>query len=232
MSGDTRGLQTDRGESENQDGSIFDHGSRMGLIPGEDEDRWLHDEKTATWTRVIRVPRKTLYHPGEGIADHPEGASLEEKGPELCTLRSARMTIPEDGRSFRDDWRASSSDDLLEDYWVGRCVFYEDWASASGSESSGVQPDGSPLPVARVLGLIQGMKASVETERNVKMPDGLIFQDLYEYSLVDDLTGKPLDPSLLRLQSRKKSWRCIVGRFGWRGPWQTASVIQVNHRSQ
>ena len=114
------------------------------------------------------------------------------------------MTIPEDGRSFRDDWRASSSDDLLEDYWVGRCVFYEDWASASGSESRGIQPDGSSLPVARVLGLIQGMKASVETEGNVKMPNGLIFQDLYEYSLVDDLTGKPLDPSLVTIAKQEE----------------------------
>ena len=107
VSGDTRGIQPDRAESEDPGGSIFDHGSRMGLIPGEDVDHWLRDEVTATWTRVIRVPRRAMYHPSEGIADQEEGLSLEEKGPVLSTLRSARMTIPEKGRSIRDDWRVS-----------------------------------------------------------------------------------------------------------------------------
>ena len=195
VSGDTRGLQSDREESEDPGGSIFDHGSRMGLIPGEDVDHWLRDEVTATWTRVIRVPRRSMYHPSEGIADQVEGLSLEERGPVLSTLRSARMTIPEKGGSIRDDWRTSSEEDLMEDYWVGRCVFYEDWAEASTSHDR---------PVAQVLNLMQGMKAVVETDKKAEMPNGLVFQDLYEYSLIDDLTGKPLDPSLVTIAKHEE----------------------------
>ena len=46
--------------------SIFEPGSRMGLRFEESEDHWIRDETTATWTRVIVVPRRTLYFPDEG----------------------------------------------------------------------------------------------------------------------------------------------------------------------
>ena len=41
--------------------SIFEPGSRMGLQLEESEDHWIRDETTATWTRVIVIPRKTPY---------------------------------------------------------------------------------------------------------------------------------------------------------------------------
>ena len=145
-----------------------------------------------------------MYHPSEWIADQEEGLSLEEKGPVLSTLRSARMTIPEKGKSIRDDWRVSSEEELLEDYWVGRCVFYEDWAEASREQAGGLQLVASSPPVAHVMNLMQGMKAAVETDKKAEMPNGLIFQDLYEYSLIDDLTGKPLDPSLVTIAKHEE----------------------------
>ena len=45
--------------------SIFESGSQMGLQPEETEDHWIRDETSATWTRVIVVPRKFPYHPEE-----------------------------------------------------------------------------------------------------------------------------------------------------------------------
>ena len=44
-------VEADLGES------IFEPASRMGLQPEESEDHWIRDETTATWTRVIIVPR-------------------------------------------------------------------------------------------------------------------------------------------------------------------------------
>ena len=46
--------------------SIFDHDSPIGLEVEENEDRWIHDVAAGTWTRVIVVPRKTMFHPSEG----------------------------------------------------------------------------------------------------------------------------------------------------------------------
>ena len=68
--------------------SIFDHGSRMGLIPEELEDHWTRDRITATWTRVIVVPIEEFYHPSEGSADNRGSAPLlSGVGPDLSTLR-------------------------------------------------------------------------------------------------------------------------------------------------
>ena len=47
--------------------SIFEPGSRMCLQTEETEDHWVRDETSATWTRVIVVPRKIPYHPEEGM---------------------------------------------------------------------------------------------------------------------------------------------------------------------
>ena len=45
--------------------SIFESGSQMGLQLEETEDHWMRGETSATWTRVIVVPRKSPYHPEE-----------------------------------------------------------------------------------------------------------------------------------------------------------------------
>ena len=47
--------------------SIFDYGSTMGKLPEPNGDHWIYDEAASTWTRMIVVPRKSYYHPGEGL---------------------------------------------------------------------------------------------------------------------------------------------------------------------
>ena len=69
-----------------------------------------------TWTRVIRVPRKAMFHPSEG-----------EGGPDLGTLSGKRSTIPLYVESVCDNWKAAGFDDALlgEKLWTGKCVFKE-----------------------------------------------------------------------------------------------------------
>ena len=84
--------------------SIFDHGSRMGIIPEESQDYWVRDLTTATWKRLIVVPRREFYHPSEGSAD----SSTPMLCPDLYILRDTMLTMPSVGKSMKDDWRTTA----------------------------------------------------------------------------------------------------------------------------
>ena len=149
--------------------SIFDDGNPIGVIPDESGDYWVRDMATASWTRFITVPRKEFYHPSEG-----------ERGPDLSTLHNTRLTIPSLGRSIKDDWRATAVNDgptasSSEELWVGKCVFYETFDEASELEEIG------------------------RVDRAVDLPGGLVFTDIAEYSLTDNLSGEALDGPLVTM---------------------------------
>ena len=80
------------------DESIFDYGRKMGL-PYVEGDYWDYDRATATWARVIVVPRKEFYHPNEGL----ERSAVIR--PILANLRDLRLTIPLVGKAIKDNWR-------------------------------------------------------------------------------------------------------------------------------
>ena len=61
--------------------SIFDYGSSMGKLPDSEGDYWIHDDAASTWTRMIVVPRKEYYHPGEGAErERSRGPVLDDLG--------------------------------------------------------------------------------------------------------------------------------------------------------
>ena len=45
--------------------SIFQHGTRIGIADGISSDHWLHDSTSTTWTRMIMIAHRELYHPSE-----------------------------------------------------------------------------------------------------------------------------------------------------------------------
>ena len=81
------------------DESIFDYGSKMGQLPYVEGDDWEYDRATATWTRVIVVPRKDFYHPSEWLE------RSAATGPILANFRDWRLTIPLVGKAVKDNWR-------------------------------------------------------------------------------------------------------------------------------
>ena len=58
----------------------------------------------------------------------------------MSTLSSRRLTVPDVGKSIRDDWRTVAVGDgpSAGERWVGKCVFYETWNDAT--ESAEVDP--------------------------------------------------------------------------------------------
>ena len=168
--------------------SIFEPGSRMGVETATDADYWQYDSSRATWTRFIVIPRVDLFHPSEGAAD--EGPKT---GPKLSHLTNRRWTIPDGLTPVKDDWRKETGEfeaDGNPVEWVGKCVFYERWASFSGEEDE--EDDG-------LQGQVQGMELrargrSVPVESKVAiLPGDLVFRDISERNVVDDLSGKPLE---------------------------------------
>ena len=73
--------------------SIFDYGSKIGLLPESEVDYWIHDAATSTWTRVIVVPRTEFYHPSEGLE------RSMTPGPMLVDVGDLRKTITFSGES-------------------------------------------------------------------------------------------------------------------------------------
>jgi hypothetical protein len=129
--------------------SIFDQGSRLGIVPEEDEeDYWVRNEGTSSWTRVILVPRTQPYHPAEGVSDHSEPTL----GPDLRKLRDLRITVYDGGGVVRGNWR--KDDSMVEDAaqpavdcrlppmgapWTGKCTFYENWEKQSDRSIGGME---------------------------------------------------------------------------------------------
>ena len=79
--------------------SIFDDGSKLGLLPYIEGDYWVHDKAASSWTRVIVVPRREFYHPSEGLE------RSVTTGPVLANLRDLRLTITSLGKVVKDNWR-------------------------------------------------------------------------------------------------------------------------------
>lgn len=103
-------------------GSIFDQGSRMGILLEEDEeDYWAKDEGSSSWTRVILVPRTQKYHFAEGVSGH----SKPTFGVELKKLRGLRITIYDGGGVVRSNWRKEDgAEDGKRAPWIGKCTSF------------------------------------------------------------------------------------------------------------
>ena len=167
--------------------SIFDHNSPIGLEVEENEDRWIHDVAAGTWTRVIVVPRRTMFHPSEG-----------EGGPDLGTLSRRRSTIPLYVESVRDNWKSARFDEALlgDKLWTGRCVFDESWEEMTDEADQG--------PLASVTKLMKEISAATVEDKKVNTSSALVFTDLAEYSLVDDLSGEALDGHLVTMAKHEE----------------------------
>ena len=102
----------------------------MGLQPEESGDHQIHDDSIATWTRIIVIPRKELYYPGE----EARGINAPRRGgPSMTSIRDARLTVLGDGRTFRDNWRTAVGEGGPEigkvgpeGLWAERCVSERD----------------------------------------------------------------------------------------------------------
>ena len=155
----------DAGLGEDMSESIFDYGSKMGQLPYDEGGCWVYDETTATWTRIIVVPRKEFYHPSEGL----ERSTMI--GPVLSSPRDSRVTIPQREKIVKDNWRKVAmheSPTCTSEEWTGKFIFCENWAGASMPEEVN------------------------QVDRAGDLPGGLVFTNIPEYSLLDDLTGEPL----------------------------------------
>ena len=89
------------------------------------------------------------------------------------------------GKSIKGDWRKTAVEDgptapLSEELWVGKCVFFETWDEAS-----------EPEEVSRV-------------DRSAELPGDLVFTDIAEYSLTDDLSGEASDGQLVTTAKREE----------------------------
>ena len=98
-------------------------------------------------------------------------------------LSGKRITVPLDGKPIRDDSKMTAIEDgpLKGELWVGKCVFYEAWDEAT-----------NPGEINQV-----GRKSD--------LPGGLVFTDVAEYSLTDDLSGEPLDGQLVTIAKREEA---------------------------
>ena len=152
--------------------SIFDHDSSEGLGLEETEDHWIRDVAAGTWTRVLSVPRKTMSHPSEG-----------DGGPGLGNLSGKRMHVPTSVKTVCDNWKVAGFDDALlgERLWTGKCVFNECWDDMTD--------ESAPDPIASVAKLLEEVSAVTGKDKEVNLPNGLVFTDIAEYSLFDDLWG-------------------------------------------
>ena len=97
----------------------------------------------------------------------------------LANLGDLRRTITSLGKVVQDYWRkaemqAGPYEDL--ESWTGSCIFRESWSTTSEEVS--------------------------QVDRAGDLPGSLVFANIPEYSLVDDLSGEPLPPPLVTLAKR------------------------------
>ena len=124
------------------------------------------------------IPRKTFCFPNEG-----------EGGPDLTTISGKRLTILSSGRTARDNWKATSLDEcpFEGESWTGKCIFHETWDDATNS-----------VEQECLTWLLN------QVERKSDLPNGLVFNEINEYSLTDDLSGEALDGHLVTLAKREE----------------------------
>ena len=105
-----------------------------------------------------------------------------EGGPDVATLSGKRTTIFSDGGSRRDNWKEVDlgARPLNGVSWIGRCVFYETWDVATNS----VQLE--------------------SVQKKVDLPNGLVFNNIDEYSLTDDLSGEALEGPLVTMAKHEE----------------------------
>lgn len=75
--------------------STFEPDRLMGLPVEQFMDHW-EDPTTASWTRHMIVPRKSLYVPAEDVVP-------EFGGDSAPSLSNWRLTVLKDGRRLKDD---------------------------------------------------------------------------------------------------------------------------------
>ena len=116
----------------------------------------------------------------------------------MATLSGKRSTVPLYVESVCDNWKSAGFDDALlgEKLWTGKCVFNESWDSMTDETA--------PNPIASVARLMKEVSAVTGREEEVSLPNGLVFTDLAEYSLVDDLSGEALDGYLVTLPKHEE----------------------------
>ena len=83
----------------------------------------------------------------------------------------------------------------VEDLWAGQRILYGTWDEAS-----------EPTEVNRV-------------DRAAELPGGLVFTDVAEYSLTDDLSGEALYGQLVTIAKREE----VTGIY-WREVWAEVPV--------
>ena len=123
----------------------------------------------------------------KGVAEEKQ-----EEGPKLSSLRDCRWTLPDGVRPIKDNWRKEAGEleiggDLVE--WTGKVVFFERWAQDDLDQDS---------EETELKSEMQGMEqrsrgAGVSVNGVASIPGDLIFQDILERNVTDDLTGKLLE---------------------------------------
>ena len=80
---------------------------------------------------------------------------------------------------IRDDWKAAGYDDALlgDKLWTGRCVFNESWDNITATDQVEVKPE---------------------------LPNELVFTNVEEYCLIDDLSEEALDGHLVTLAKHEE----------------------------
>ena len=165
----------------------------MGLEEDCEEDRWEYDASNASWTRFIVVPRKDFFHPSEGAGE-------ESSGPKLSDLRNCRWTFPEGIAAIKDDWKKDSGElevDGSPMEWTGKCVFYERWTTEEEENQEESRLHLEMQGMERMSrGSCQGHATSsplCSLSGGSALPGDLIFHDIPERNITDDLSGKPLE---------------------------------------
>ena len=90
--------------------------------------------------------------------------------------------------------------DGKQQLWTGQYMFYEKWVDALEEKEA------SHTPVARVATMFKDISAV--------LPGDLKFQDIAEYSLMDDLIGKALDGALV-MGARREEVTELYRRKAW-----------------
>ena len=122
----------------------------------------------------------------------------------LADLGDLSRTIASEGKVVQDNWRKTEmAEGPCEDsaIWAGSCIFRESWSTTSEEVH--------------------------QIDRAAGIPGSLVFTNIPEYSLVDDLSGDSLPAPLVTLAKREEITE-MYRRKVWRNLWRTACEIRVS----
>ena len=218
---------TSRGE---EGESIFEPASRVGLEASAAKDHWQYDPSKSSWTRFIVVARVEFFHPGEGVAEEKR-----DEGPKLSSLRDCRWTLPDGVRPIKDSWRREAGEleiggDLVE--WTGKVVFFERWAqddSDQDSEEAELKSEMQGMELGSRGARVQSTEYRVSVNGVASIPGDLVFQDIPERNIADDLAGKPLE-AVRATSAKHEELTEMYRRQVWveRSRWTSVSMIPAN----